>query len=32
MEKDSKIDHTQENEDAAVLAMSYEMPGNEGEP
>ena len=32
MEKDSKIDHTQANEDEAVLAFSYGMPGNDGEP
>jgi hypothetical protein len=31
MDKDAKIDHTQVNEDEAVLAFSYAMPGNDGE-
>jgi hypothetical protein len=31
MDKDSKVDHKQMDEDNAMLAFSYEMPGNEGE-
>ena len=31
MEKDSKVDTSQTAEDQAMLAFSYQMPGNEGE-